>query len=100
MTISKLNKRSKATSISTFEFSTVYAKLPHNKLLMVRNNLTDFCIDEGVNKHITVYSYGVHWVKDIRCNICVLINRCLNKQQKKDAVAYLFFNSYFTVIPD
>ena len=30
-----LYKRRKATSISTFDFSTLYTKLPHNKLLMV-----------------------------------------------------------------
>ena len=30
-----LNKQSKATSVSTFDFSTLYIKLPHN------NNLTE-----------------------------------------------------------
>ena len=37
-----LNKRRKATSVSTFYFSTLYTKLPHNKLLMVPNSLIDF----------------------------------------------------------
>ena len=42
-----LNKRRKATSVSTFDFSTFYTKLPHDKLLMVLNSLIDFCFDGG-----------------------------------------------------
>ena len=42
-----LNKRRKATSDSTFNFSTLYTKLSHNKLLMVLNSLIDFCFDGG-----------------------------------------------------
>ena len=34
------------------------------------------------------------WVKNIKDNVI-----CLNKQQIKDAVAYLLFNCYFTVGP-
>ena len=44
--INKLNERNKANSISTFDFSTLYTKLPHNKLLMVLHHLIDFCFDE------------------------------------------------------
>ena len=33
--VNKLNKHRKANSISTFDFSTLNTKLPHNKLLMV-----------------------------------------------------------------
>ena len=52
--INELNKRRKATSVSTFEFSTLYTKLPHNKLLMVLNSLINFYFDGGENKYITV----------------------------------------------
>ena len=68
-----LNKRRKATSVSTFDFSSLYAKLPHNN---------DFCFD------------GARWVNNIKDNAI-----CLNKQQIKDAVAYLLLNCYFTVGP-
>ena len=57
-----LNKRRKATSVSTFDFSTLYNKLSHNKLLMVLNSLIDFYFD-GENKYITVNNYGASWVK-------------------------------------
>ena len=56
--MNKVNKRRKATSISTFEFSTLYAKLPQNKFLTVLNSLIDFCLDEGESKYITVNIYG------------------------------------------
>ena len=40
-----LNKQRKATSVLTFDFSTLYTKLPHNKLLMVLNKFIGFCFD-------------------------------------------------------
>ena len=49
-----INKR-KATSVSIFDFSTVYTKLPHNKLLMALNSLIDFCYDAGESKYINIY---------------------------------------------
>ena len=89
-----LNKRRKATSVSTFDFSTLYTKLSHNKLLIVLNSLIDYCFDGGESKYITVNSYGACWVKNIKDNVI-----CLKKQQIKDAVSYLLFNCYFTVGP-
>ena len=44
-------------------------------------------------KVTTVNNYGTCWVKNIKDNVI-----CLNKQQIKDAVAYLL-NCYFTVDP-
>ena len=61
--INGLNKRRKATSDSTFDFSILYNKFPHNKLLMRLNSLIDFCFDGGKNKYITVNNYGARWVK-------------------------------------
>ena len=89
-----LNKRRKATSVSTFDLSNLYSKLPHNKLLMVLNSLIDFCFDGGECKYITVNNYGARWVKNIKDNVI-----CLNKQQIKNAVAFLLFNYYFAVGP-
>ena len=93
--MNELNKRRKATSVSTFDFSTLYTKLPHNKLLMILNSLIDFCFDGGECKYIRVNNYGACWVNNIKDNVI-----CLNKQQIKDAVAYLLLNCYFTVGPE
>ena len=89
-----LNKQRKATSVSTFDFSILYTKLPHNKLLMVLNSLIDFCFDGGESKYITVNNYGARWVKNIKDNVI-----CFNKQQIKDAATYILLNCYFTVDP-
>ena len=48
-----LNKWRKATSVLTFDFSTLYTKLSHNKLLMLLNSLIDFCFDVGECKYIS-----------------------------------------------
>ena len=85
-----LNKRRKATSFSTSDVS----KLPHNKLLIVLNGLIDFCFDGGSSKYITANNCGALWAKNIKDNAI-----CLNKQQIKDAAAYLLFNCYFTAGP-
>ena len=89
-----VNKRRETTSVSTFDFPTLYTKLPHNKILMVLNSLIDFYFDGGESKYITVNNYGARWVKNIEDNVI-----CLSKQQIKDVVAYLLFNCYFTVGP-
>ena len=56
--------------------------------------MIDFSFDGGEIKYITVNSYGVRWVKNIKDNVT-----CPNKQQIKDAVSYLLFNCYLTVGP-
>ena len=61
---------------------------------MVLNSLIDFCFDGGEIKYITVNNYGARCIKNIKDNVI-----CLNKQQKKDAVAYLLLNFYFIVGP-
>ena len=63
--MNKLKKPRKANFVSAFDFSTLYTKLLHYKLMMVLNNLIHSCFDEGENKYITVSSYGARWVKDI-----------------------------------
>ena len=59
----EFDKQRKVTSISIFDFSTLYTKLPHNKLLMVLTSFIDFCFDGGVSKYITINSCWVCWVK-------------------------------------
>ena len=44
----KLNQGKKAKSISTFDFSTLYTKLPHDNLVEVLNGLVDFVFDGGL----------------------------------------------------
>ena len=59
--INKLNERNKAETITTFDFSTLYTKIPHNKLVKVLNELTDFCFDGGLGNYIIVDKFGAKW---------------------------------------
>ena len=62
--MTKLNARKKAKSISTFDFSTLYTKLPHDKLLNVLFKLIDFCFNGGGHKYVTISKYGARWSKE------------------------------------
>ena len=52
--ILNINKRGAARHISTFDFSTLYTKIPHDKLLMVLNNIVDFAFKGGTRDLIMV----------------------------------------------
>ena len=90
--MTKLNARKKAKSISTFDFSTLYTKLPHDKLLNVLFKLIDFCFNGGGHKYVTISKYGARWSKD-RTNSRL----CFDKQKLKNAISYLLSNCFFTV---
>ena len=90
--IEKINRRSSASSISTFDFSTLYTKIPHDKLLFVLNSLTDFCFNGGENNFIEVSSYGAKWVKEDKG-----FGITLTKEDIKEALKYLLSNCYFTI---
>ena len=90
--MNKLNARNKAKSISTFDFSTLYTKLPHDKLLDVLNKLIDFCFNGGEHKFIVISKFGARWCKDKKDSAI-----SFDKQMIKDAVKYLLSNCFFTV---
>ena len=48
--LNELNRYNKAKSISTFDFSTLYTKLPHDNLIEVLHLLIDFVFNGGRNK--------------------------------------------------
>ena len=74
----------------------MYTKLPHNKLLIILDSLTESCFDGGESKYIAVNNYGACWAKKIKDKVI-----CLKKQQIKGPVTYLLFNGYFTdLLPD
>ena len=56
--ISKVNSKSNAKCISTFDFSTLYTKLPHDKLLDILEKLINFCFKGGTRKKIGINAQG------------------------------------------
>ena len=45
----------------TFDFSMLYTKIPHDKLLYVLNETTDFAFRGGTRDYVTVYNSGSFW---------------------------------------
>ena len=88
--IKKLNKRHKALSVSSFDFSTLYTNIPHDKLLHVLNELIDFCFQGGTNDIIAVDRFGAKWVHSAT-------NASFNfdKSSLKTVIKYLINNCYF-----
>ena len=57
--IRKINKRKNAKQISTFDFSTLYTKIPHDKLLDILYKVVDFVFKGGTRDYIiTAQSFG------------------------------------------
>ena len=73
--INKLNERNKANSISTFYFSTLYTKLPHNKLLMVLHHL------------------NVFFLMEVRINLFILINLEHVGLERLTTIGYVLVNN-------
>ena len=90
--VSKLNKTRRAKCISTFDFSTLYTNIPHNKLINVLNQLIDFCFKGWENKFIAITKFGARWVTDQS-----KYNLVFNKKKIKDALRYLMNNCFFTL---
>ena len=91
-TMNRINKRKRAKSISTYDFSTLYTKLPHNKLIKELSGIIDFVFDCGKNNYINISNSGkATWKRKI--------NKSVNfsKHSLKTAVKHLILNCYFMV---
>ena len=59
--INKLNNSKALKSMSKFNFSTLYSKIPHEKLLCFLNRITDIAFTGGTRDYVAVYSSGAFW---------------------------------------
>ena len=59
--INKLNKHKAAKSMSTSDFSRLYTKISHGKLLYVLNEITDFAFKCGTRDYVTIDNSGAFW---------------------------------------
>ena len=88
--VNQLKKRSAAKSITTFDFSTLYTKIPHDKLIFVLNSLVDFCFKSNDCKYLVITRYGAKWSNNISKN-----DIWFDGTKMKVAVAYLLDNCFF-----
>ena len=88
-----INKRQNAKSISTFDFSTLYTKIPHQKLIKELSEIIDFVFEYGRNSIIAISKFGkVYW-----CEKKPKSSISFSRNSLKMAVKYLIENCYFTV---
>jgi hypothetical protein len=67
--ITKINSKKKAKDISTYDFSTLYTKLPHDELIKNLNEIVDFAFKggndskDGNRKYLTIRGSTSFWSK-------------------------------------
>ena len=86
-----INTRKKAKEISTFDFSTLYTKLPHNDLLRVLNEHIDFAFDGGTKNYLGYTDSKVFWKKKPSRK------KTISRSQLKSLVKHLITRTYFIV---
>ena len=86
-----INTRKKAKEISTYDFSTLYTKLPHNDLLRVLNSHIDFVFDGGTSKYLGYSDRKVFWKKK------AARKSTISRFQLKALVKHLITRTYFMV---
>ena len=89
--IKKINDRRQGRSVETFDFSTLYTKIPHIKLTDVLCKMVDFCFSGGNSKSLLVNTFGARWVENPRSAFVY------TKKKVKLALRYLMSNCYFTL---
>jgi hypothetical protein len=89
-----INTRKKAKDISTFDFSTLYTKLPHDDLLRVLNYHIDFVFDGGTHKYLGFSENKVFWKRKPKRNSK---DQTISRFQLKALVKHLITRTYFVV---
>ena len=90
--LNAINRKKNAKSIVTYDFSTLYTKIPHDKLITRLFKVIDFAFEGGDKKCIRLsYNGDAFWGKKIRGKV----GFC--KSTLKTAVRHLIENSFFVV---
>ena len=89
--LDKINNKNNAKSISTFDFSTLYTKIPHDLLIQVLCEIIDFVFKGSVRNRIGFSEKSVYWTNK------GVDKRFFTKVSLKATVDYLISKCYFTV---
>ena len=89
--LDKINNKNNAKSISTFDFSTLYTKIPHDFLIQVLCEIIDFVFKGSVRNRIGFSEKSVYWTNK------GVDKRFFTKASLKATVEYLISKCYFTV---
>ena len=95
--LSKINDRKTARDISTYDFSTLYTKLPHDDLIENLNYIVDFAFNggnekkDGNRRYLTVRGSSIFWSKK------KYGSSSFTKQQIKLLTSHLIKETYFQI---
>ena len=94
--LSQINARRGAKDVSTYDFSTLYTKLPHDDLIQNLNDVVDFAFDggkkkKGNRKYLTVSKFSAYWTKKKKGE------NSFTKQEIKLLVKHLIKETYFQI---
>ena len=90
--LDRINARKRARSISTFDFSTLYTKIPHDQLIDCLAFFIDLVFNKKDRKYLSVTSSGANWVSNRKSSGTVY-----DIDNVKDSLKFLIDNSYFHV---
>ena len=86
----KINKRKKAKSISTFDFATLYTKIPHEQLIETLCEAIDFAFKGGQKKYLAFSGKYAFWTKNKE-------TQHFTQTTLKVAVKHLILSCFFVV---
>ena len=87
--INKINKKKQAVSLRTFNFSTLYTKIPHHLLRDALFEIVDFCFKGGISHGVYVSKAGAFWRKPSKDY------RLYSKESIKSVLEYVIDNAFF-----
>ena len=91
--VNKIKKRKNAKQIITFDFPTLYTKIPHDKLLDILYKVVDFMFKGGTRDYIVINKQGcASWSFKKRCHHFVFTKLLL-----KEATKYVLHNCFFSI---
>ena len=89
--LNRINKKKNAKSISTFDFSTLYTKIPHDKLIKELAEVIDFVFDAGSSKYIAISQNDKAYWSRTKPKSSISFSR----SSLKTAVKHLIKNCFF-----
>ena len=90
--IDKINHKKKAFSIRTFDFSTLYTKIPHHLLKGALSEIVDFCFKGGISKGVYVHKTDAYWRKPSKDS-----KDPYTMEDIKSVLNYVIDNAFFQV---
>ena len=91
--IRSLSCKKRAKQVSTYDFSTLYTKIPHEKLLEVLTEIVEFCFRGRSKDPVEVDNYGkAYWCRNKKSK-----NKLYYKCDVIQGIDFLLKNCYFNV---